>query len=106
MGKRKGRVSKRKPRTSRVVVGVGEPVVIDRVGVDPRTSQVFFWSNGVPVEFTAARVEISYERKNTRGKGDKILARAFLDGDQLWLNPNRALEGFDYLFAIDTNMKR
>jgi hypothetical protein len=74
-------------------------------GYDPRTGQVIMFKHGVPLVPVSANVEVSYEREEKKGKGQKILSRAPLIGGPLWANPIRALEGFDHLLAIDTNTK-
>lgn len=92
----------KKPRVRSVTVDMGKPQAVDAVALDPATGEVHFLHQGQRVVPAAATTEIKYPRK----KGDKILNQAALPGTHLVVNPNRALERYSLLFAIDTNTKK
>jgi hypothetical protein len=81
---------------------MGEAVAPDSVEVDSRAGRITFFKQGVPLWPVFAMSEVSYERENKQ-KGNKIVTQAPLRSDQLWINPNKILLGFDRIFAIDTN---
>jgi hypothetical protein len=81
---------------------MGKPQAVDAVSVNPATAELQFLYQGKPVRPIAATTEVTYRRS----KGDKVLHQAALSGEHLVGNPNRALEQYSLLFAIDTNTKK
>jgi hypothetical protein len=96
---------RRGARAWTVSADMGRPVTIDEVCINPDGSRAHFFERGVPVEPVSVRMEVSYERQESKEKGNKILAQAPLMPDQLWAHPVRIVELFDHLVAIDTNTK-
>lgn len=98
MGKRR---SKKKPRSYTVTLDMGKPVAVDGMLYDPKSAQVSLLNNGTPLSTESAWSEQSYARK----KGPKILSLAPLNPNAIFANPNRALEQFHEIYAVDTNTK-
>ena len=93
--------TKPKPRTTRVLLDMGKPVTANGVFIDPKTGECALLNNGEYLTPQKVYVDTSYKRK----KAPKILDKAQLTADKLYLNPNRVLERFDFIYAIDTNCK-
>jgi hypothetical protein len=103
-----GERSKHGPRSARawtVSIDMGRAVAIDEVMIEPPLGPIRLFERGVLVEPLWARMDVSYERRQSKEKGNKVLAQAFLMPDEVWAHPARIIECFDYLFAIDTNTK-
>jgi hypothetical protein len=81
---------------------MGEPKSVDAVSFNPATGALQFHRRGQPVQPLTAITEVRYRRT----KGDKVLNQAVLSEAHLVANPNRALEQYSLLFAIDTNTKK
>jgi hypothetical protein len=94
---------RRGARTWTVSADMGRLVAIDEVSIDPQSGRIYFFEGGMPVEPILVRREVSYERRESKQKGNKILAQSPLMPDQLLSNPNRIVERYDHLLAIDTN---
>jgi len=85
-----------------VTLDMGKPVTVHKVQITPEGSKIEFFDNNnkliIPESVT---VETEYERK----KGPKILNRAESGHERLAADPNRALQKYDLIYAIDTNTK-
>jgi hypothetical protein len=90
----------RKPRDLVVTVDMGEPTRLTGIGIT-HDNQIEVIQDGRVIQPKEARVEATYERI----KGPKILTRASLEVASLALSPNRALEKYDLLYAVDTNTR-
>jgi hypothetical protein len=99
---RKQSKTNRKPREQRITLDMGQPVPVNGLMVDNRTGRVALLYNRKPVKPDKAVIESGYHRS----KGFKPLVRAELSPGKLHKNPNRALEQFDLILAVDTNTKR
>lgn len=99
------RGGKRFARDCIVTADMGRAVSIDEVSIDPQACWARFFERGIPVEPVSVRIEVSYERQESKEMGEKVLAQAPLRPDQLWAHPVRMIERFDHLFAVDTNTK-
>jgi len=95
------RKTNRNPREQRITVDMGHPVPINGLLVDGRTGRVTLLYNGLTVQPDKAIIESGYHRS----KGFKPLIRAGLSPAKLLRNPNRVLEQFDFVLAVDTNTK-
>ena len=98
VGKRK---NKKKPRSYSVTLDMGEPVTANGMYYDPKSGKVALLNNGRELTARKATVEQTYERN----KGPKVLNRAILKPTEMFVNPNRALEQFDEIYAVDTNTR-
>lgn len=99
MSKRKK--DKKKPRTISITLDMGEPVKADSFSLTPDGKFQLLYK-GKPLTPKSAYVESSYERKNKQ-KQLKILNRSHVQTEQLIVNPNRALQKYNLIYAIDTN---
>lgn len=93
-------LNKPKPRITYLTMDMGKPVAANSLRISP-TGKVELLSNGISLIPKEIKIETGYERK----KGFKIINRAPLTHEDLFINPNRALEKYDLLCAIDTNTK-
>lgn len=98
VGKRK---DKKKPRSYSVTLDMGEQVTANGMYYDPKSGKVALLNNGRELTAKKVTVEQNYDRK----KGPKVLNRAVLKPREMFVNPNRALEQFDEIYAVDTNTK-
>ena len=98
MGKKK---NKKKSRSYSVTLNMGEATSVNGVYLDPKSGKVSLLHNGCELTAKTVTVEQTYERK----KGPKVLNRAVLKPSQMFANPNRALEQFHEIYAVDTNTK-
>lgn len=80
---------------------MGEPVTANGMYYDPKSGKVALLHNGKELIPKKALVEQTYER----AKGPKVLNSAVLKPTEMFVNPNRALEQFDELYAVDTNTR-
>lgn len=94
-------LNKPKDRITYVTVDMGVPKEVNGIKFDPRSGEVIFLHDGNPVLPVNAHVETGYDRT----KKFKVLNKAKLPMQELNANPNRRLETFDLIFAIDTNSK-
>jgi hypothetical protein len=69
---------------------------------DPRTGEILVYHEGKAIRPVSGRVQLTYPRD----KGNKILSEAELLPENLVANPNRVLENYDALLAVDTNSKQ
>lgn len=92
---------KKKPRAQCLTVDFGAPTTIDAVYCHPLTGEVRFLNNGREVKPQSASVERSYDRP----KGPKVLVRTNVSHENAYANPNRALEQYNEIYAVDTNTK-
>lgn len=90
-----------KPRVTYVTFDMGSPVVTNGLFFDPKTGECALLHNGEKLEPKKVYVETGYERT----KGYKRLNKAQISTAQIYSNPNRVLENFDVIYAIDTNCK-
>lgn len=81
---------------------MGQPAQVNGLHFDPRTSQLLLLNDGEVVSPQSALVEQSYARAT---KSNKVLNAALTDPSLLFANPNRVLEQFDEIYAVDTNTK-
>lgn len=102
MGKRHKKIAQKKPRSYTVTLDMGQPVQANGFYYDPRTSQLLLLNDGEVVSPQSALVEQSYARAT---KSNKVLNAAPTDPSLLFANPNRILEQFDEIYAVDTNTK-
>lgn len=91
----------KKPRTYSVTPDMGKPVSANGFFCDPKTGEFKLLNDGQVLNPISATVEQSYERK----KGSKILNRVVTKPTHLFANPNRVLEQFDTIYAVDTNTR-
>ncbi len=99
MGKKK---NKKKPRGYSVTMNMEEATSANGVYFDPKSGKVSLLYNGRELTAKTVTVEQTYERK----KGPKVLNRAALNPCEIFANPNRALEQFHEIYAVDTNTKK
>ena len=92
-------MNNRKARTIEVQLDMGEPVAPDAFYSDQKAGRFGLFKNGAFLRPQTAHVESTYQRP----KGKKYLVRAPLMPRYLYANPNRMLETFDILYAIDTS---
>lgn len=91
----------KKPRTYSVTLDMGKPVSANGFIYDPKTGRAALLNNGQVLNPENATVEQSYERK----KGPKVLNRVVTKPTHLFANPNRVLEQYDTIYAVDTNTR-
>lgn len=82
-------------------VDMGAPTTLDGMEIDIRTGDVRLLQNSQVIEPKSAYAEVTYKRK----KGNKVLSRSPLRPSAMFVNTDRALTGFDAIFAVDTNTK-
>lgn len=99
MGKKK---NKKKPRSYSVTMSLEEATSVNGAYFDPKSGKVSLLYNGRELTAKTVTVEQTYERK----KGPKVLNRATLSPSKMFANPNRALEQFHEIYAVDTNTKK
>jgi hypothetical protein len=99
MSKRKN--NKKKPRTISLTLDMGKPVTSDSFSLTPDGRFQLLYK-GKPLTPKSAYVESSYKRENKQ-KRSKILNKSYVHAEQLIVNPNRALQKYNILYAIDTN---
>ena len=80
---------------------MGKPVSAKGVFFDPKTGQCALLNNGQVLNPKIATVEQSYDRK----KGKKVLNRVVTKPTHLFANPNRVLEQYGTIYAVDTNTR-
>lgn len=80
---------------------MGKPVTANGLFFDPITGKAILLYNKRPLLAEQAVVEVGYNRK----KGAKSLIRANTNPNLLYPHPNRVLEQYDLLLAVDTNWK-
>ncbi len=98
MKNKKQKVQK-KTRIDEIRFDFGKDVVIS--GMEEKDGQfIFYDQNGKKLDPVFIEVGDAYLRD---GKNHKVLSRARSRNDQIVLDPNRALDKFDHLFAVDTN---
>lgn len=100
MDKNKNKNTK-KPRITTVTLDMGKSTTANGYMYDPKTGKVAVLNNGEILKPQKAFVEQSYERT----KKPKVLNRIETHPDILFANPNRILEQFDTIYAVDTNTK-
>jgi hypothetical protein len=89
--------SERKPRNERILVTTRDKVSSINVGFDRTKGKIYF---DEPV--INSHSEVAYDRK----KGEKIISKIPIPGDELRINPDAAIENsFDIVFAVDTNTR-
>jgi hypothetical protein len=93
--------AKKKPRSRHITFDFGKPTTINAVSYDPKTGLTQMFHDGVPVSPERAVVEQAYERN----KGPKVLVWTSVPFDKAFANPNRALEHYSEIYAVDTNTK-
>jgi len=98
--KQKNRQNK-KPRQHVITLDMGRPVAANGLSIDPKTGKASLLFNGRPLLPVQANIEVSYNRN----KGPKSLVNANTNPSLLYPNPNRVLEQFDLIIAVDTNWK-
>lgn len=103
MGKKHKKGAQKKPRSYTVTVDFGKPVQANGAYFDPKTSQFLLLNDGKVLIPQNALVEQSYERSI---KSNKVLNTAATNPSLLFANPNRILEQFDEIYAVDTNTKQ
>ena len=91
----------KKPRERRITLDFGRAVPVNGLYVDKRSGRAAFLRNGRPVHAEKAVVESGYYRS----KGFKPLVRAKISPTKLYGQPNRALERYELILAVDTNTK-
>jgi hypothetical protein len=94
------RKNTQKPRTYTVTLDMGKPVIANAVFFDPNKGFTLL-NNGRALRPQKAIVEQTYERK----KRPKVLNRVETHPNILFANPNRILEQFDIIYAVDTNTR-
>ncbi|HXH71412.1 MAG TPA: hypothetical protein VNI58_01170 [Mariprofundaceae bacterium] len=99
MSKRK---NSKKPRTYSVTFDMGEAVTANGMYFNSKTGEVALLHNGRKLTPQKVYVEQNYDRN----KSPKVLNKAILHPLEIFANPNRALEQFDEIFAVDTNTKK
>jgi hypothetical protein len=81
---------------------MGQPIAANGYSFDPVTGTFRLLKDNKTITPVRAFVESGYNRK----KGLKSLVRANLNPNQLYINPNRSIEGYDLILAIDTNTRQ
>ena len=99
MGRKK---STPKRRITYLTMDMGKPVQANGFRFDPKTGECALLNNGKPLKPKKVTVDTGYERK----KGHKYLNKGNLPIDKLYANPNRILEMYDDIYAIDTNYRK
>jgi hypothetical protein len=102
MAKRRKRKPQKKPRNHTVTFDMGKPVSVNGFYFDQKSGLVTLLNDGNQLLPESVIVEKSYARQN---KANKILNAAPANPLQVFANPNRILEQFDELFAVDTNTR-
>lgn len=102
MAKRRKRKPQKKPRNHTVTFDMGRPVTANGFHFDPKSGVVTLLNDSKPLLPESAIVEKGYARQN---KADKVVNAAPANPLQVFANPNRVLEQFDELFAVDTNTR-
>lgn len=97
MGK-KSRKSKQKPRSTTLLLDMGKPVVLNRVGFG-KNGSIIVESAAGPEQPTASHVVTTYER----AKGPKLIHRLMVSPENLTFDPNIALTRYTWVLAVDTN---
>ena len=92
---------KLKPRTTYVTLDMGKSITANGLSFNPETGKCALLHNGEKLKPQKAYVDTGYNRK----KGDKCLNKAQLSPDTLYANPNRVLEQFEFIYAVDTNCR-
>lgn len=93
--------SKKEPRNRYITIDFGKPTKLNAISYSPATDEIRLFNDGDRQIPESAIIEQSYKRE----KGPKVLVRSNLPNDGITTNPNRALEQYAEIYAIDTNTK-
>jgi hypothetical protein len=100
--RKRERQDRRKQRVLYVTADMGEPVRIDTVTLDPETSEIAYFSGGIPIRPISASISSGYERETKF----KTLNWLPLAENRLVANLTSVLRSFDFFYAIDTSYKK
>ena len=90
-----------KQRITYLTLDMWKPVSANAMRFNPKTGELTLLHNGKPLIPNKVTVDTGYKRK----KGRKYLNKGSLPTDKLYANPNRVLELYDDIYAIDTNYR-
>jgi hypothetical protein len=91
----------RKSRDTWIALDFGKPETLSQVTVDRQTGRVRLFHDGVEKFPESARVALTYSRR----KGTKTTVSISTDSRALIPHPNRPVQDFDVLLAVDTNYR-
>jgi len=91
----------KKPRFPRINIDPGRPGMVISGMEDAEDGTLrLLGEDGKPTHPAECYIDMIYERK---GKTPKVVSRVWVDPAVLQQNPNRALQRYGQIFAVDTN---